>query len=69
MNPFNSYVCFDICSGIERVSSRGHRAQMQFPQIFCHLCDKQVMVALCEEKLKNFLILRPVSFNYRRLVR
>ena len=30
-----SCVCFDICGGIERASSRGHRARMQFPQKFC----------------------------------
>ena len=46
-----TYICFDICSGIERDSWRGHCAQMQFPQIFCHLCDKKVMAALCKELL------------------
>ena len=51
LNPFNSYVCFDICSGIERDSWRGHCAQMKFLQIFCHLCDKKVMAALCKELL------------------
>ena len=38
-----SYVCFDICGGIERASSRGHRAGMQFPQKFCPLCDEKVI--------------------------
>ena len=34
LNLFKSYVFFDICGGIERASSRWHRSQMQFPQIF-----------------------------------
>ena len=35
-----SYVCFDICGGIEKASSRGHRARMQSPQKFCLLSDE-----------------------------
>lgn len=46
----NKNLCFDICDGIERASSRGHRARMQFPQTFCPLCDKQVIV----ESRSNF---------------
>ena len=38
-----SYVCLDICGGIERASSQGHRAGMQFPQKFCPLCDEKVI--------------------------
>ena len=38
-----SCVCFDICGGIERASSRGHRAGMQFPQKVCPLCDEKVI--------------------------
>ena len=29
LNLLVSYVRFDICGGIERASSRGHRARMQ----------------------------------------
>ena len=41
LNLLVSYICFDICGGIEKASSRGHRARIQFPQKFCALCDKQ----------------------------
>ena len=45
LNLLVIYVRFDIYGGIERPSSRGHRARMQFPQNFCPLlvCDKQVI--------------------------
>ena len=43
LNLLVSYVCFDICGGIERALSRGHPARMQFPQTLCPFCDKQVI--------------------------
>lgn len=43
LNLLVSYVSFDIFGGIERASSRGHRAPMQFLQNFCPLCDKQAI--------------------------
>ena len=42
LNLLVSYVCFDICGGIERASLHRHYVRMQFPKKFCPLCDKQV---------------------------
>ena len=59
MNLLVSYVCFDICGGIERASSRGHRARMQFPQKFCPLYDKQVIAsALWQVRINSFVWIR-----------
>ena len=41
LNLLVSYVCFDICGGVERASLRSHCVRMQFPKKFCPLCDKQ----------------------------
>ena len=49
-----SYACFDICGGIDRASSRGHRARMQFPQKCCPLCDKQVIAWALGQLRINF---------------
>ena len=49
-----SYVCFDICGGIERALSRGHPARMQFPQTLCPLCDKQV-IRRCNSGFISFI--------------
>ena len=54
LNLLVSYVCFDICGGIERASSRGHRARMQFPKKFCPLCDKQVIASALGQLRINF---------------
>ena len=54
LNLLVSYVCFDICGGIERASSRGHRAKMQFPKNFCPLCDKQVIASALGQLRINF---------------
>ena len=45
-----SYVCLDICGGIGRASSRGHRAGMQGPQKFYPLCDEQVTASTLGSK-------------------
>ena len=49
-----SYVCFDICGCIERASSRGHRAGMQFPQKCCPLCDEKVIATTLGQIGINF---------------
>ena len=53
-NVLVSYVCFDICGGIERALSRGHPARMQFPQTLCPLCDKQV-IRRCNSGFISFI--------------
>ena len=50
-----SYVCFDICGGIERALSRGNRARMQFPQALCPLRDKQV-IRKCNQGVNLILV-------------
>ena len=45
LNLLVSYICFDISSSIERAKSCRHCAQMQFPQKFFPLCDKQVIAS------------------------
>ena len=45
LNLLVSYICFDISSSIERAKSCRHCAQMQFPQNFFPLCDKQVIAS------------------------
>ena len=57
-----SYVCFDICGGIERASSRGHRAGMQFPQKFCPLCNEQVTASTLGSKNYPKSIVRDAEF-------
>mgnify|MGYP006891518892 CR=1 FL=1 len=54
LNLLVSYVCFDICGGIERALSRGHPARMQFPQTLCPLCDKQV-IRKCNSEFISFI--------------
>ena len=54
LNLLVSYVCFDICGGIERALSRGHPARMQFPQTLCPLCDKQV-IRRCNSGFISFI--------------
>ena len=51
-----TYICFDICSGIERDSSHGQRkrARMQFPQTFCPFCDKQGIASALGQFETNF---------------
>ena len=50
----NSLKNFDICGGIERVSSHGYRARIQFPQKFFLLCDKQVIASALGQLRINF---------------
>ena len=54
LNLLVSYVCFNICGGIERALSRGHPARMQFPQTLCPLCDKQV-IRKCNSGFISFI--------------
>ena len=55
LNLLVSYVCFDICGGIERALSRGHPARMQFPQALCPLGDKRV-IRNCNQGLISFVV-------------
>ena len=54
LNLLAGYVCFDICGGIKRASSRGHRARMQFPQTISPWCDKQIIASALGELRINF---------------
>ena len=56
------YLCFDICGGIERASSRGHRAGMQCPQKFYPLCDEQVTASTLGSKNYPKSIVRDAEF-------
>ena len=55
------YVCFDICGGIKRVSSDGHRARMYLPQKLCPFCDKQVIPSVPGQLRINFTRIFKVS--------
>ena len=57
-----SYVCLDICGGIGRASSRGHRAGMQCPRKFCPLCDEQVTASTLGSKNYPKSIVRDAEF-------
>ena len=61
LNLLVSYICFDISSSIERAKSCRHYAQMQFPQKFFPLCDKQVIASALGPMGSEIQNIKPMS--------